>query len=78
MYLYRTGDMESVDALAKAMVEYTALLRKLHGENFELGTIIQPERAKADVVPGITPGMYVYTDTPIPGLEPTLTWNPGP
>lgn len=79
MYLYRTGDMDGdTEPLAKAMVEYTALLGKLHGDNFELGTIIQPEGAAMDVVPGITAGMYVYTDTPVPGLEPTLTWSPGP
>jgi len=78
MYLYRTGDLDGdVGDLAKAMTEYTALLRNLHGENFELGMILQPETLRV-AIPGLGSGMYVYTDTPIPGLEPTLTWAPGP
>lgn len=71
-HFYRTGDMDDdVDHHSKRVVEGMRLLRRRWGDDYELGTIFQPEGARVSALPpGLGPGTYIYTDHLVPGWKP--------
>jgi hypothetical protein len=79
-HFYRTGDClgdseSDTERHAKMLIEANKKLRKIYGENYELGSIFQPENARVDLLPpGMGSGSYLYTDHPVPGWKPDKSW----
>jgi hypothetical protein len=83
IHFYRTGDCladreSDTEVHATMLIEANKKLRGVYGEDYELGSIFQPENAKADILPpGLGSGSYLYSDHPVPGWKPSKSWVMG-